>query len=313
MKYRRRRISKTTRHYLKRGYDFVNDVFRKWNDDNCFLLAASLSYFTLFSFPAMLVIIITVAGSFYGESEVKGQLFIQMEEYIGKNGVETIESILQYTHLSGDSITARTIGIITLLLSATLSFSALQNSLNQIWHVKAKPKIGLIKYLFSKLLAFGLVIFIGLLLVAIVLVETVIKFLHDYIQVITDHVFYIAEFTNHIISFFAITLMFATLFKYLPDIKIEWKAIWKGALLTSFLFILGRYLISFYLANSNITSAYGAAGSLVMIILWVNYSAWIFFFGAEFISVYSKWKGYKVTPNRFAIQMEHKEIEVLSK
>lgn len=296
---------------VKVTFKFLKAVYERWNEDNCFILAASLSYYTLFSIPAMLVIVITVASSLYGQEAVQGELFGRIESFIGTDGAEVIQELVENTYLSGKTIWARTVGIITLLVTSTLAFGVLQNSLNIIWRVKPKPEKSIILFIIVKLLSFGLVLVIALLIVVLLIANTVIILLEEYIsQILGSFTFYFIEAAQLLVSFGTLILLFGIIFKVLPDIRIRWRAVWTGAIFTAVLFSLGKYLIGLYLGSTPIISTYGAAGSLIVVILWVNYSAWIFFFGAEFTYVYADWRNEPIASNRYAVRYLHQDVEI---
>jgi membrane protein len=202
------------------------------------------------------------------------------------------------------------VGIATLVFSATTVFISLQTSLNKIWGIKPKPERGIVKYLLDRLLSLAMVISIGfLLLVSLVFDAVLVVFQNSLTKVLAGWALYLVTALNIVVSLGLITVIFAILFKVLPDAKIKWKDVWVGAIVTTVFFALGKYLIGFYLGNSSVNSAYGAAGSLVIILIWVYYSTVIFLFGAELTSVYAEKLGSDITPYHHAVKVQVVEVE----
>jgi membrane protein len=288
---------------LKEYYSFAEEVFSEFSTDNATKLSASLSYYTIFSLAPMLVVIISVAGIFYGREAIQGQLYGQINWLIGKDAAAQVEELIKNARLSQKSGIAAIIGTITLLLGATGVFAEIQDSINFIWSLKAKPKSGILKYLFNRLLSF--------LLIVSLLVNTFLDIFSQRLQLFFENItVYMFMFINLAIVFSVITLLFATIFKVLPDGRIAWKDAFIGAGVTSILFMVGKFLIGYYLGQSKITTTFGAAGSVVIILLWVYYSSTILFLGAEFTKVYTRYYGTPIKPNRNAVLLEKKEIEI---
>jgi membrane protein len=296
---------------LKEYYSFAHEVFSEFSTDNATKLSASLSYYTIFSLAPMLVVIISVAGIFYGREAIQGQLYGQINWLIGKDAAAQVEELIKNARLSQKSGIAAIIGTVTLLLGATGVFAEIQDSINFIWSLKAKPKSGILKYLFNRLLSFSLILSLGFLLIVSLLVNTFLDIFSQRLQLFFEDVtVYLFMFINLAIVFSVITILFATIFKVLPDGKIAWKDALLGACVTAVLFMAGKFLIGYYLGQSSITSTFGAAGSVVIILLWVYYSSTILFLGAEFTKVYTRHYGTPIQPNRNAVLLEKKEIEV---
>lgn len=296
---------------LKEYYSFAAEVFSEFSTDNATKLSASLSYYTIFSLAPMLVVIISVAGIFYGQEAIQGQLYGQINWLIGKDAAVQVEELIKNARLSQKSGTAAIIGTATLLLGATGVFAEIQDSINFIWSLKAKPKSGVLKYLFNRLLSFSLILSLGFLLIVSLLVNTFFDIFSQRLQVFFENMtIYLFMFLNLAIVFSVITLLFATIFKVLPDGKIAWKDAFLGAGVTAILFMIGKFLIGYYLGQAGITGTFGAAGSVVIILLWVYYSSTILFLGAEFTKVYTRHYGTPIQPSRNAVLLEKKEIEV---
>ncbi len=270
-----------------------------------FSYASSIAFSTIFSLPAILIIALSIGTTFYQRDTVQTELLHQIGALIGKESAQQIEKIIQNAAFDMDSFLARVIGIGTLLFSATTVFMALQSSLNNMWGIKAKPEKSWLKYIFNRLLSFAMVISFGFVLLVSLLLDTIMVIFQNiaaqYFNGITT---YILSGANIMISFLIIICIFALMFKVLPDAKIVWKDAWVGATITAILFTLGKYLIGFYLGNSSINSAYGAAGSLVVILIWVYYSTVIFLLGAEVTSVYATESGRPIEPHAHAVRFK---------
>lgn len=274
-------------------------------------LSAALSYYTIFSIPPLLIIIIRVASIVWGREAIEGSIYGQMRGLVGKEAALQVQETIQNTVVDDNSWWATTIGVIALLIGATGVFSEIQDSINAIWSVKAKPKRGWVKLLLNRLLSFSMIITIGFLLTVSLLLNAMLDLFNLYLQrIFPDIAFYAFYALNLVLLLGIITFLFATIFKILPDAKITWKTVIFGALFTSVLFMIGKVLISLYLGNTNIGSTYGAAGSVIIILVWVYYSSMILFFGAEFTQVYAEKFGAGIQPNDYAVFIQIKEREV---
>ncbi|QHT67185.1 YihY/virulence factor BrkB family protein [Rhodocytophaga rosea] len=288
-------------------FSFIKEMYAEWTADNCFQLAAALSYYTLFSIAPMLIIVISVAGYFFGEEAINGEIQRQMSSLVGNDGAEALAKMIQSAYIDAErGLLPTIVGIVTLFLSATLAFTALQDSLNKIWKVQLKPQSGIMAVVINRVLSFAMVLGIGFLLLVSMVINSLLSALNKYIErLLADYSVYLIKLSALFIGFAVITVLFAMIFKFLPDVKIKWRNVWIGALLTSFLFSVGRYLISWQIGNSDLTNTYGAAASIVGIILWINYSSLILFIGAEFIYVYVKRKGETIKPDEHAIKINY--------
>jgi len=286
---------------IKPSWEFVSEVFNAWSDDNCFRLAAALSYYTLFSIAPLVVVVIATAGYFFGEQAITGVIFSKANNIIGTQAASGLQAMVKNAYISRPTSLSGVVSVAVLIFSATVVLTALQGSLNTIWNVRIRADKGILYFVVSRLLALLMLLGIGILLVATILINTIWVAFGDYLgRFIVDYAFYLIETGQLIISLATTTILFALLFKYLPDAKIKWKNIWIGAVTTSVLFLIGRYVISFYLGSTNITTLYGAAGSVILLIVWINYSSWIFFLGAEVVHVVSLRSGEKVIPSKIA-------------
>jgi membrane protein len=273
-------------------------------DDNSFKLGAALSYYTVFSLPPLLLIVIAVAGLAFGEEAATGQIVKEFQGFIGKENAAFIQTMIERKAAAPErGIAATGIGLIVLILGATGVFGELQDSLNTVWKVRPRPGVGIRHTIRTRLLSFSLILSIGfLLLVSLVLTAAMAAF-GSYLNRLWPGpplIHYIMQAAHFLLSFGIITALFAMLFKILPDAKIAWSDVWLGATVTALLFTIGKLLIGLYLGTSDIASAYGAAGSLVLILLWIYYSSQILFFGAEFTRAYANRFGSRIAPADYA-------------
>lgn len=296
--------------FFKKMWRLLKETAIEFFEDDPMGYSASIAFYTIFSMPAILIIVVTIAGSAYEQQAVQGGLMTQIESLIGPQSAAEIQNILANTSESKSSFIAKIIGIGTLIFSATTVFVSLQNGLNKIWGIRPKPERGIIKFILNRLLSLAMIISIGFLLLVSLMVDTMVvvfkNFLSEFLSGVT---FYLVASFNLVFSIMVITFVFAMIFKILPDAKIQWKTVWVGAFVTTLLFSTGKYLIGFYLGNSSVGSAYGAAGSLVLLLIWVYYSSVLVLFGAEFTYVYARIKGHHIQPNDDAVIVKIREIE----
>lgn len=272
--------------------------------------SASLSYYTVFSIGPILVLIIALAGIFYGTEAIEGKVFTELNGLLGNNAAKQIQEVIQNLQLSGKSNAALVISLVTLIIGATTVFGDMQNSINKIWHVLPKPKKGWLKIIQDRLLSSSLVIGLGFLLVVTLIINGLILALtQQLLRYFPDITVVFMNLINFTISCAVVFVLFAVIFRTLPDVKIQWKTVRAGALFTTVLFVLGRSLIGIYLQNSSTQDTYGAAGSFVLILLWVYYTATILYFGAIFTREYATAKGIPIEPSEFAVHVETQEIE----
>ncbi len=286
-----------------------NSVMGFMNEDSL-KYSASLAYYTIFSLGPILVLMISLAGIFLGEEAIKGKVFAELNGIVGASAARQIQEVIKNLELSGKSNMALIISIVTLIIGATTVFGDIQNSINKIWHVRAKPKKGWLKLITDRLLSSSLVIGLGFLLVVTLVVNGIILTLTDrLLRYFPDMTVFVMDSINFLLSFGITFVLFAVIFKVLPDVNIKWRTVRAGALFTAILFIFGRLLIGLYLQNSDTETTYGAAGSIVLILLWVYYTAAILYFGAVFTREYATYKGVSIEPSEFAVHVETKEIE----
>lgn len=284
----------------------LKETFKEWKDDNASRLAAALSYYMIFSLAPVLIIAIAIVGSIFGEEAAKGEIVEQIQGLVGQQGAQFIQTAITNAHRPDASGgLASLISIVVLLFGASGVFSELQETLNTIWDVKLKPGGGIWGILKKRILSFLTVLGVGLFLLLSAVISTVLSALESYESEFLKELgllwLYQLDFVwtilDLLVSFGILTLMFALVYKYLPDVKIAWKDVWVGAIITTLLFNLGKWLLSWYLGRSSFSSSYGAAGSLVVLLAWVYYSCQIIFLGAEFTQVYAKRFGSKIVPD----------------
>lgn len=308
------RVHKTSDHHMSDSFPHFSDLryfpgllkktFKAWNERDPFRQSAIIAYYAIFSLPALLAIVVAVAGFIFGREAVTGQLSSQIGDIMGKSTAKQIEEMIANASIGSKSVWATIIAVITLLLGATGVFVQLQKTLNLIWEVKPAPKKkAFLRLLRTRLLSFGMILSIGFLLIISLVITSLIAMFGNWLQVqLPELAVFILQLVNFIISFGIISLLFALIYKYLPDAKIHWQEVWWGAILTAALFSLGKLALGIYFAKANPTSTYGAAGSVVLIMLWISYSCMIFFFGAEFTREYATREGKSITPSEEAVK-----------
>ena len=296
--------------WIKGTMGLLKESFKGFSENKVPKLSASLAYYTVFSLGPLLIVIIFLCSFFLGREAIEGTIYSQMQGFVGEDAAKQIQDIIKNASVSGKGPMAATIGIITLIIGATTVFGEIQDSINSIWGIKPKPKQGWLQLIKNRLLSFGIIGSLGFLLLvslgATALVESLSNKLKDVFPDVTVVIFYII---NLILTLVVTTLLFAVIFKVLPDAKIKWRDVWAGAITTSLLFMLGKFAISFYISKSEVGSTYGAAGSLVILLVWVYYSSIILYFGAVFTKAYAMEYGDPIHPNEYAVTMKQVEVE----
>lgn len=281
----------------------LKETFSEWQQDKAERLAAALAYYTVFSLAPLLVIVMAIAGSIFGRQAARNQIVTEIQGLVGKQGAQFIQAAIQNANKPHAGTIASIISIVILLLGATWVFGGLQDALNTIWEVQPKPGRGVITTIRSRFLSFAMILVIGFLLLVSLVISTGLTAATSFLGNALAGFDWIWQLVNFIISFVVVTLLFALIYKVLPDVKITWKDVWVGAAMTSVLFTIGKFLLGLYLGNGSFGSSYGAAGSLVIILAWVYYAAQILFFGAEFTQVYARRYGSRIVADENAIRM----------
>ncbi|GAB2540120.1 YihY/virulence factor BrkB family protein [Spirosoma aerophilum] len=302
--------AKTVKLFFSNFWIVIKDAFSGFLADRCLKLSAALAYYTVFSLAPLLVLIISVVSIFLGPDAIQGQIFSQINGLVGNEAAKQIQDMIKSVSLSGKTNTALAVGIITLIIGATSIFVEIQDSVNLIWRVKAKPKRGWVKLLKDRLLSSSLVVSLGFLLLVSLIINGLVLAMSDFLtRYIPGIGVYLISAFNFLISTSVVGVLFAIIFKVLPDAKISWKDVRGGALFTAILFTLGRYLIGIYVETTSTSSTYGAAGSLIVILTWIYYTAAILYFGAEFTQAYANHFGIKIEPADYAVYVEQTERE----
>jgi membrane protein len=306
-------FSKNTWRYYRK---ILADTLQGFSDDKGFKLSGSLAYTTIFSLGPLLLLVMSLASIFFGKQASEGKMFIEINGLLGSSAARQIQDIIKNIRISGKTNFALVISIITLFIGATGIFIEIQDSLNVIWRVKAKPKRGLTQFIKNRLLSASLVISLGFLLVVSLMINGVTQALGTMLAgQFSGITVMVIDGINIIVTALIISFLFAVIFKVLPDIKIGWKNVRAGAVFTLVLFMAGRYLIGLYIQKTGTGSVYGAAGSVIVILVWVYFTSAILYLGAEFTQVYNDAKGTRIEPADYAVHIEQekkeKEVKVL--
>ncbi len=279
------------------------ETFSDWGEDKAPRLAAALSYYTIFSVAPLILVVVAIAGLAFGREAAQGQIADQIRQVVGATSAKAIQDMLANARQPSHGIVATVVGFATLLLGAGGVFGALQDALNTIWGVAPKPGGGFMKMLRDRFLSFSMVLGLGFLLMVSLVVSAGLSAASKFIGGAMPGAPWLWELLNNVVSFSVFMLLFAMIFKVLPDAKVQWRDVWAGAFLTALLFTSGKFAIGLYLGRGSVGSAYGAAGSLVVLLLWIYYSAQILFFGAEFTKAYAKHFGSKISPKEDAVSV----------
>jgi len=286
---------------IKFFWEALKETFSEWNSSSASKDSASLAYYAIFSIPGLLIIIIWIAGYFFGEEAIRGQISSQISEFMGSEASKSVESMIAGALIDKKNFVMKAVGVGSLVFGSTTLFFQLQQSLNSLWDVQSAPKKALIKFLLDRANSLGMILILGFLLMITMVLSSLISVFNN---IITKYfgleTYMLVELVNFAVGFGFIMLLFALMFKVLPDVQISWKPVWKGAFLTAILFTLGKFLLSLYFSKANPTSAFGTAGTIILIMMWINYSCMLVFFGAEFTKVYAYKRGFKIIPSKHA-------------
>ncbi|MBB6611946.1 YihY/virulence factor BrkB family protein [Pontibacter sp. Tf4] len=292
-------------------WQITKQTFKEFVDDNPLDYAAIIGFYTIFSLPAVLIITIRIAGAVFGQEAVKGEVVNQLGGIVGRSSAEQFQSIIENAAISDASTIGTIVGVATMIFSATTVFVALQDSLNAMWEVKAKIEKGWLKLLIGRVLSLAMVISMGFLLLVSLSIDVALGIVYGFLrQAFSGVAIYLITIGNILVSILISTVIFAAIYRVLPDAKIRWKNVWVGAFVTAILFVLGKYVLNIYFQHDPLADTYGAAGSLVLILVWVYYTAVIFLFGAEFTQVYSKAHDKTIEPEDTAVKVKKKEVEI---
>ena len=274
---------------------------KDWSEDKVPRLGAAMAFYTALSMAPLLVIALRVAASFFGDEAAAGEIERQAQAMIGKDGAEALQAMIENADEEKSGTIAAVLGIVTLLFGASGVFGQLQDSMNTIWEVQPKPGRGIWGFVRDRFLSFAMVMGCAFLLLVSLVVTTMLSAAMSFTQQFSDNFGWLATLLNAVVSLLVITGIFAVTFKMVPDVKIAWRDVWIGAVITALLFTIGKFGLSMYLSRSTMASSYGVAGSLIVLLVWVYYSAQIVFFGAEFTQVYANRYGSRIVPSENAI------------
>lgn len=279
----------------------LSETIKEWQEDKASRLAAALSYYTIFSLPPLLILALAIAGQFFDRQAVQERLVTQASQLVGQNGAEGIATILDNASDPETGLIAGIISVVTLFLGASGAFAQLQDAMNTIWEVQPRPGRGIVGTLKDRFFSFTMVLTVGFLLLVSLVLSTALSVVAEFLGGLAPGTLILARIVNYLISFGVTALLFALIFKVIPDVTIRWRDVWHGALVTAALFSIGRWAIGLYLGQSATASTYGAAGSMIVLLVWVYYAAQIVFLGAEFTQVYANHYGARVVPDENAI------------
>ncbi len=294
----------------KPTWKLIKLTFKEFAQDRPLDYAAIIGFYTIFSLPAVLIIMIRIAGAAFGQEAVRGEVVNQISGIVGRNSAEQIQSIIENASLSPSSTFGTIVGVCTMAFTATTVFVALQDALNAMWEVKAKAGKSWVKLIISRLLSLAMVVSLGFLLLVSLSIEVILGLLNDSIrQIFSGIAVYLVTAGNQLASFLISTVIFAAIFKVLPDANIRWPNVWVGAIVTAILFVIGKYGINIYLQYEPLGDTYGAAGSMVLLLVWVYYTSIILLLGAEFTQVYSRENDQGVQPADYAVRVKQQKME----
>lgn len=292
-------------------YQYLKQVFTEFIEDDILKYSASLSYYTVFSLAPVLIVIISICGVLFGREAIQGRIYGQIQGLVGNDAAVQIQDTIKNIHLTGNNIFATIVSIVVLLIGATGIFGEVQDSLNKIWGLRIKTRKTWWKLILNRLLSFSLIISIGFVMMVSLLLNALVSAFGNFLaRYFSEFSVIVVQITDNVLTFVITTFLFSLMFKVLPDAKIKWKDVLIGGLITSVFFTLGKLAIGYYLGRSNIASVYGAAGSIMIIMVWVYYSSIILYLGAEFTKVYAKLHGGKIYPNEYAIWIKTEETQV---
>jgi membrane protein len=298
---------------IKQILDLIKATFSAWIDDNAPSMGAALAYYTVFSIAPLLLIVISIAGFIFGVEAARGEIFAQLQDLMGETAALAIQGLLESASKPTEGVTAAIIGLILLVIGATTVFAELQDDLDRIWRAPRRTEdAGILGLIRTRVLSFGMILGIGFLLIVSLILSAALAALGKWWEPAFGEFELLANIVNIALSFVLITLAFAMIYKLMPRMKIDWRDVWIGAIVTSFLFAIGKFLIGVYIGRSGVASGYGAAGSFVVVLVWIYYSAQIFLMGAEFTRVYSYTFGsHKDQPAHTETILREKEVHTL--
>jgi membrane protein len=287
-----------------RAWQILKETATGWDEDNVARLAASLAYYTLLSVAPLIILAVAVAGLAFGEDAAREHISGELASVVGSGAATAIQSIAKNAHTPGSGILSVVVGVVVLLFGASGVFGELQSALNTVWDVAPKPGRGVWGLVKDRFFSFTLVVGVAFLLLVSLLVSAALTWVGQVFASSLPGGATVWQILNFCISLAVVTALFGVMFKTLPDVNIKWREVWVGAAVTAGLFTLGKFLLGLYLGSAGVSSAYGAAGSIVALVIWVYYSSQVLLVGAEFTEVYARLSGARITPNEHAVPLE---------
>jgi membrane protein len=311
----KRPSSETSESFFGNVFALLKQTFQEWLQDKAPQLGAALAYYTVFSLAPLILVLLAIVGVLFRDDPggARDKITEQLSYFLDASAVQVVQNIAQQASQPGKSTIATIVGVALALFGASGVFGQLQDALNTIWDVKAKPTRGIWGFLRNRFLSFAMVAGVCFLLLVSLTLESLLKAFSHYVQSVLPGGLMVAMSVYLIFDFAVIALLFAMIFKFLPDAKIQWRDVWIGAVMTAILFGIGKWLLGLYLGSGAAGSAYGPASSLITLLLWVYYSSQILLFGAEFTQVYADRAGREVKPDEYAVRIQTKEVEALCK
>lgn len=292
----------------KKNAGLLKETFEEWKDDDALQWGAALAYYSIFSIAPLLLITISIASLAFGRAAVEGRLVDEMSGVFGPQAAEAIQTMIANASQSGSGVWGTILGVVLMLVGASGAFAQLQKALNHLWNVEPKPQAGWRLLVRQRLMALGMVLVVALLLLTALVLSAAISAIGSYAQEILPIPAWALGVIDFAVSMAVITLLFAAIYKVLPDVEIAWREVWVGAGVTALLFVLGKLAIGFYLGRSSVASSYGAAGSLVVLLIWIFYSSQLVFLGAEFTQVWARRRGKRIEPSEWAVRVEEVRV-----
>lgn len=297
-------------HIVKTAFALLRKTAVQWAAAEPFRNSTVIAYYTIFSLPGLLVIIVNLAGYFWGEEAIASRIADQAQQMIGSDSARAIETIMRNTNEKDQFTLSSILGFCTLIFGATGVFFHMQKSINDVWDVEPQPKKQFLKFLHDRLFSFGLIITVGFLLLVSLVLSAVLGSLSEWVgQRFSESLANLLAALDVLVSFSMITILFAAIFKVLPDAEVQWRDVWVGAVVTSLMFVIAKFALGFYFGHSEPGVAYGAASSVVLILLWVSYTTMVVLFGAQFTRVYAEHRGRWVRPSEIAVSAESDQKE----
>ncbi len=291
------------------AWQLLRDAYDEWSEDKAPRLGAALAYYTSLSIAPLLLVVIGIAGLVFGEQAARGEVVGQLRSLLGDDGAKAVQDVLAHTQQTGSGVVASVVGVVTLLAGASGVFGQLQDALNTVWEVEPKPGRGIKGFIRDRFFSLTMVLGTGFLLLVSLVLSAAVAAAGGGLRALSPAFEAVGEVLVAVVSFAVTTILFALIFKVLPDAKIDWRDVWFGAVSTAVLFVIGKLAIGLYLGHASVGSAYGAAGSFVVLLIWVYYSAQILLFGAELTQAYARHRGAKVRPSENAIKVTERKRE----